>query len=115
MWLGSTRGYVKAVDNKTVYAIGHPKVDASPKKPVALKVSAPAVMDAPSTRELQLEKELKEARAMNSHLRGRVLRLLSVLRGEKRTIARLEREVAAHTSSNPLTVEQVLSSASVMN
>lgn len=103
MYLGRYQKTVAAVDNGSIRAVARglraKAVEQTPESPVLVDQSAEIA---------ELRSQLAQARDMESHQRGRVFKLLDALRGKNRTIARLERELAARTG-DVLTVEDVLS------
>lgn len=103
MYLGKRVSTVKAVDTKTVYAQSHDREAHGTQVVPTILVSSEE-----ENRVVRLEKELTKAKEMNAHLRGRLLFGLRVLRGKNRAIARLERELAAHSAENPLTLESIM-------
>jgi len=110
MYLGMKLRTVKAQDAGTIQATR--RVPLETVSAVVETVATPVVAEVTSVtdaeRVVQLEQELAKARSMDAHSRGRLRKALNVIRGKNRTIARLERELAAHSSSDPLTVDMVL-------
>lgn len=117
MYLGRTIQTVKAEDSRQVYAqaaaVKAPKAKRVAKPVEVEKVLEPvAVVDTTAVVEAQ-EKEITKLREEVAIYRGRVRKLLDVLRGKNRTIARQEREIQAHGQQDPLTVDQILAGQKV--
>lgn len=110
MYLGKFKESYQAKDNNTIFAAGAPSAEAVGVAPVAVAMTDNTpVAQTDKERIAELETALAKATADTNHQRGRVKRLLNVLRGNKRTIARLERELAARTGDQ-LTVDDILAS-----
>ncbi len=103
MYLGNRVRRLQAVDNKTVYArsVNQAKAAVIEPEPTVVTVVDTAQVDS-----------LKETVAIQ---RGRVRKLLQVLRGKNQVIARQEREIAALREPEQLTVDQILSAKSKIN
>lgn len=107
MYLGRFVGITMAKDNGQLFA-------QAPEAAAKVTASLAAPEQAPSPQLIDssvaeknhesMESELVRLRQANGVLRGRVLTLLSVLRGKNRVIARQERELAAHSAVDKLTV-----------
>ncbi len=122
MYLGKSVGKLTAVDEKTVYARAA-AIPAEAKTSRAkrsfslpkLKLKSASLVE-PTITPAELaakEAELQHLRNENAVYRNRIHKLLATLRGKNRVIARQERELAAATQSEPLTVDQILGSAHV--
>jgi hypothetical protein len=117
MYLGRNIQTVRAVDSRQVYAqaaaVKAPKAKRAAKPLEVQNIPEPvAVIDNTAIVEAQ-EKEIAQLREQNAIYRGRIHKLLDVLRGKNRTIARQEREIQALGQSDPLTVDQILAGEKV--
>lgn len=118
MYLGQQVRTVRAEDAGSIRAVSRAqKLQAStvkaaiavPSAPtVTVATAAPVISVSDAQRVVELERQLAQAREMTKHTRGRLMNTLNVLRGKNRTIARLERELAAHSSTDQLTVAMLL-------
>lgn len=120
MYLGGYRRTVKAVDDGSIRAVSRrAEAKAEATTIVApVEVVAPVVVDRTAeVIELRTQLEALEAKAKEdaAHQRGRVRSLLTLARSNKREIARLKKELAAHTDADKLTVDQILESQATVS
>lgn len=129
MYLGRHTRTTRAKDDATIFASA-PSITPQPQRPKrklraqekpakvathATEVSKLAVSvttdSGVTPQQVAPSAEVERLQSALSVQRGRIRKLLALLRNKNKTIARQEREIAALTASDRLTVEDVLAEA----